>query len=445
MDWHNKFHLEMPHGLINDPNGLCYHQGKYQIFFQWNPFSCEHKHKHWAYTQTTDFIHYTKPEIALAPVDSFDKNGCYSGSARSRQGQLEIFYTANLKDAQDIRYPRQILAKKNDDGSFSKTAIIINDVPEGYTTHFRDPYLFTKDNRSFMVLGAQRANLTGCALIYEEIDASWQFRGELKTQLTDFGYMWECPNFITIGQQDILLFCPQGLSTQGTKYQNLYQSGYIIGQFNPDTLEFVHGDFYELDMGFDFYAPQVLVHENRHILLGWIGMPDRLAEYPSTTAGWVHSLTMPRELSLRDNRLYQKPIVELTALEQHGATERITAPCKLAISVALAEIDVWQATLQINDEQILLAYDKNSALFTIDREGLKLGGKGVRKCLLPTDERLNLELYIDTSIIELYAQDGQQCATLCYYPEKQVNSIGFQQNTNNAITNIVKLNSIRYE
>lgn len=445
MDWHNKFHLEMPHGLINDPNGLCYHQGKYQIFFQWNPFSCEHKHKHWAYTQTTDFIHYTKPEIALAPVDSFDKNGCYSGSARSRQGQLEIFYTANLKDAQDIRYPRQILAKKNDDGSFSKTAIIINDVPEGYTTHFRDPYLFTKDNRSFMVLGAQRANLTGCALIYEEIDASWQFRGELKTQLTDFGYMWECPNFITIGQQDILLFCPQGLSTQGNKYQNLYQSGYIIGQFNPDTLEFVHGDFYELDMGFDFYAPQVLVHENRHILLGWIGMPDRLAEYPSTTAGWVHSLTMPRELSLRDNRLYQKPIVELTALEQHGATERITAPCKLAISVALAEIDVWQATLQINDEQILLAYDKNSALFTIDREGLKLGGKGVRKCLLPTDERLNLELYIDTSIIELYAQDGQQCATLCYYPEKQVNSIGFQQNTNNAITNIVKLNSIRYE
>lgn len=445
MDWHNKFHLEMPHGLINDPNGLCYHQGKYQIFFQWNPFSCEHKHKHWAYTQTTDFIHYTKPEIALAPVDSFDKNGCYSGSARSRQGELEIFYTANLKDEQDIRYPRQILAKKNDDGSFTKTKIIINDVPEGYTTHFRDPYLFTKDNRSFMVLGAQRANLTGCALIYEEIDANWQFRGELKTQLTDFGYMWECPNFITIDQHDILLFCPQGLSAQGTKYQNLYQSGYIIGQFNPDTLEFTHGDFYELDMGFDFYAPQVLVHENRHILIGWIGMPDKLAEYPSTKAGWVHSLTMPRELILCDNRLKQKPIIELTALEQTGAKKNLTAPCKISLSVALTEIDTWQATLQLNDEQLLLTYDKESALFTINRNGLKLGGKGIRQFPLQTDERLNLELYIDTSIIELYAQDGQQCATLCYYPTKQVDGISFEQNTHNSIINIVNLNAISYE
>ncbi len=24
MQWHNKFHLEMPKGLVNDPNGLCY-------------------------------------------------------------------------------------------------------------------------------------------------------------------------------------------------------------------------------------------------------------------------------------------------------------------------------------------------------------------------------------------------------------------------------------
>lgn len=120
MQWHNKFHLEMPKGLVNDPNGLCYHQGKYQIFFQWNPFGCEHKHKHWTYTQTTDFINYTKPQIALAPVDKFDKDGCYSGSARSKNNKLEIIYTANLKDEQNIRYPRQVLVKQDDDGEFIK-------------------------------------------------------------------------------------------------------------------------------------------------------------------------------------------------------------------------------------------------------------------------------------------------------------------------------------
>ena len=30
MQWHNKCQLEMPKGLVNDPNGLCYHQDKSQ-------------------------------------------------------------------------------------------------------------------------------------------------------------------------------------------------------------------------------------------------------------------------------------------------------------------------------------------------------------------------------------------------------------------------------
>ena len=444
MDWHNKIHLEMPHGLINDPNGLCYHQGKYQIFFQWNPFSCEHKHKHWAYTQTTDFINYTIPEIALAPVDNFDKDGCYSGSARSKHDQLEIFYTANLKDAQNIRYPRQIFAKKNNDGSFSKQKIIIEQVPTGYTTHFRDPYLFTKNNRSFMILGAQRENLTGCALIYEEINNNWIYRGELKTQLTNFGYMWECPNFISINNQDILLFCPQGLSPQGYKYQNLYQSGYIVGQFNPDTLEFIHGEFDELDKGFDFYAPQVLVHNNRHILIGWIGMPDKLNEYPTTEQGWVHSLTLPRELYLQNNKLYQKPIHELMALEQSSYINSPLSPCKLELNIPLSENIIWQGKLSIDNEEISFTYDKKQALFTINRQKLSLGGKGIRQFKLMTNNTLNLSLYIDTSIIELYTQQGQECATICYYPTT-INNIIFTQNNNYNMPKITPLKSIQYK
>ena len=360
MQWHNKFHLEMPKGLVNDPNGLCYHQGKYQIFFQWNPFGCEHKHKHWAYTQTTDFINYTKPQIALAPIDKFDKDGCYSGSARSKNNKLEIIYTANLKDEQNIRYPRQVLVKQDDDGKFIKEKIIIDTVPKGYTTHFRDPYIFAKNNRSFIILGAQRENLTGCALIYEEIDENWIFRGELKTQLTNFGYMWECPNLFTIDDKDILVFCPQGLKAQKYQYQNLYQAGYLISQFNPDTLEFTHGEFHEFDMGFDFYAPQVLVHENRHILIGWVGMPDKLQDYPTINDGWVHSLTLPRELILKNDKLSQCPISELNELNQNTTTKintdkiSLSANKKLEISIPLKDISSWQGKLKFNNEYILL-------------------------------------------------------------------------------------------
>ena len=449
MQWHNKLHLEMPKGLVNDPNGLCYHQGKYQIFFQWNPFGCEHKHKHWTYTQTTDFINYTKPQIALAPVDKFDKDGCYSGSARSKNNKLEIIYTANLKDEQNIRYPRQVLVKQNDDGEFIKEKIIIDTVPKGYTTHFRDPYIFTKNNHSFIILGAQRENLTGCALIYEEIDENWIFRGELKTQLTDFGYMWECPNLFTIDDKDILVFCPQGLKAQKYQYQNLYQAGYLIGQFNPDTLEFTHGEFHEFDMGFDFYAPQVLVHENRHILIGWVGMPDKLQDYPTINDGWVHSLTLPRELILKNDKLYQRPISELNKLNQNTTTKintdkiSLSANKKLEISIPLKDISSWQGKLKFNDEYILLTYDKNTSVFTIDRNQLKLGGKGIRQFLVKAQDELNLSVYIDNSIIELYLQDGEYYATFCYYPTNDNPIFDLIQNTNNCTT-LTDLNSISY-
>lgn len=449
MQWHNKFHLEMPKGLVNDPNGLCYHQGKYQIFFQWNPFGCEHKHKHWTYTQTTDFINYTKPQIALAPVDKFDKDGCYSGSARSKNNKLEIIYTANLKDEQNIRYPRQVLVKQNDDGEFIKEKIIIDTVPKGYTTHFRDPYIFIKNNRSFIILGAQRENLTGCALIYEEIDENWIFRGELKTQLTDFGYMWECPNLFTIDDKDILVFCPQGLKAQKYQYQNLYQAGYLIGQFNPNTLEFTHGEFHEFDMGFDFYAPQVLVHENRHILIGWVGMPDKLQDYPTINNGWVHSLTLPRELILKNDKLYQYPIRELNKLNQNTITKintdkiSLSANKKLEISIPLKDISSWQGKLKFNDEYILLTYDKNTSVFTIDRNQLKLGGKGIHQFLVKAQDELNLSIYIDNSIIELYLQDGEYYATFCYYPTNDNPVFDLIQNTNNCTT-LTDLNSISY-
>ena len=41
--WRDNFHFEPPFGLINDPNGLSYYKGEYYIFFQWNPYGCEHR------------------------------------------------------------------------------------------------------------------------------------------------------------------------------------------------------------------------------------------------------------------------------------------------------------------------------------------------------------------------------------------------------------------
>lgn len=447
--WHNKFHWEMPFGLINDPNGLCYHDGKYQIFYQWNPAECKHLNKHWGYTETADFVNYSIPQLALAPVDDFDRNGCYSGSARSRNGKLEILYTANLKDAQNIRYPRQVLAAKNSDGTFTKKKIAVDDVPKGYTTHFRDPYLFTHSGRSFFIIGAQRENLTGCALIYEEIGGNWILRGELKTDYTDFGYMWECPNLISVDGRDVLVFCPQGIAPQGHKYNNLYQAGYLIGKFNPDTLEFVHGDFQELDGGFDFYAPQVLAQPNRNILIGWIGMPEKENEYPTTKEGWLYSLTLPRQLKIKNNTIYQLPVKELDALcrskQQFNDCRALTlsAPCKITLDIDLTCENHWQGKFTIGSDELIISFDKNTQEFCINRDNLTLGGKGRRYFTISVKDNLHLDIYLDTSIIEIYCQNGEQAATACYYAQEKIASIPFEMNISAQVT-VSQLNSFKF-
>lgn len=49
-----KYHLYPNVGLLNDPNGLVYFKGKYHVFFQWNPYGCNHHYKEWGHFISDD-------------------------------------------------------------------------------------------------------------------------------------------------------------------------------------------------------------------------------------------------------------------------------------------------------------------------------------------------------------------------------------------------------
>lgn len=431
--WKNKFHLEMPFGLINDPNGLCYAQGKYHIFFQWNPNGCDHKTKHWGLVTTRDFIHYSTPRIILRPDEPFDRNGCYSGSARERGGALQLFYTGNVKNARGERESYQCLASYDPDGTARKEGVLIERQPKGYTAHFRDPYIFSLKGISYLLLGAQTTGGNGRALLYRETGpAVWEFAGELKTALPDFGYMWECPNMVDFGDAgQAFMFCPQGLPGTKVQYQNLHQSGYVIGTLNATALTMEHGEFQELDRGFDFYAPQVFGHAGRQLMIGWIGMPDKEAEYPTDAFGWRFALTMPRELTCQNGKLYQVPARELTALRASSlARERnltVEAYClrlprrlaEVALEVHLSSLDEVELRLDFGAESIVFGFDKRTRQVCVDRTAMRLGGGGVRRFNLAVDDRLHLRLFIDQSAIEVYFQHGAEAATLAYFPQDE--------------------------
>ena len=430
--WHNDFHLEMPFGLVNDPNGLSWYAGKYHIFFQWNPLGVEHKHKCWGHVETADFVHYSLPELALWPSDVHDKDGCYSGAGFVEDDALRLVYTCNRKE-DGVRTPAQRLATwQPEKGIARKDAIIIEHEPRGYTAHFRDPSRFVKDGREFLVLGAQTAEEKGRAVLYEKKEGAWQLAGEIETELSDFGYMWECPTLLQLAEGDVLLFSPQGLGAEDYRWQNLYQSGYVAGKLDVDALKLQHGAFHELDRGFDFYAPQAFVHEGRAILFGWMGMPEREAEYPTREEGWLFSLTMPREVRLVDGRLFYAPLEEMKSLrmgvvQKFGASQveelgQALAPkSEIELEIAFGEaqeVHIDFAYMETG-EYMRFSYARPTAVMTLDRTGMRLGGRGVRRFRLAVRDSLKLHIYQDKTAVEVFFQDGEEAASFFVFPTKK--------------------------
>lgn len=461
--WRNKNHIEMPFGLVNDPNGLSYFNGKYHIFYQWNPFGCEHKTKHWALVKTTDFVNFTKPEIILKPEDWFDKNGCYSGGAYVKDDILKLFYTGNVKNEKDERESYQCIVDYNKDGSFEKRGPIIPKQPDGYTAHFRDPMIFVNEGIYYMVLGIQRENLTGAALIYKSDDIEkWELVGELETDMKEFGYMWECPNIIKVNDDKYaFLFSPQGLEAEEFKNQNIYQSGYVIGNLDFKVPQLKnHSEFKEIDMGFDFYAPQVFTHNDKNIMIGWVGMPDKDSEYPSgENGGWMFPLTLPRVLEYKDNVLYQKPLKEVENLREKQivsvkdlnineySLDLDSRNIEIDLELLLEESTFIDFKFIFRDEYINLTYNKENGVCIIDRNNMKLGGKGIRKFKLNVDKTLKLHMFIDNSVMEIYYQEGLETTTLMYFPKFDDFKIDIKSDNKVKMSelNIWNLRGIKYE
>jgi len=413
------WHLAPPVGLLNDPNGFVQHGGRYHLFYQWNPLACAHGAKFWGHWSSMDLIHWRHEPLALVPSESYETHGCYSGSAVVDNGLLTLIYTGNVKYADGGRTAFQCLARENPAGGFDKIGPVLS-LPAGYTGHVRDPKVWRHGDRWYMVLGAQDLNLQGKVLLLHSTDLlTWQSVGAIAGSglngLGEFGYMWECPDMFRLGNSDVLLCCPQGLATHLHHYLNTFQSGYFVGQLDYVQGHFPHGDFHELDLGFEFYAPQTTLSEDgRRLLIGWMGIPDGDEFYqPTLRYGWIHTMTCPRELTLQAGKLYQHPARELRQLRQAEQVWQGHAQDAPVWDMTRAEIEIETDNPFSADFGGALSLHWDGEWLTLTRCNRRSGEAEQR---FWRGSLRHLTLLCDSSSVEIFINRGEAVMSARYFP-----------------------------
>ncbi|CAQ83353.1 MULTISPECIES: sucrose-6-phosphate hydrolase [Photorhabdus] len=416
------WHLAPAVGLLNDPNGFIQHNGVYHLFYQWNPLACDHKHKCWGHWQSTDLVHWQHQPVALLPGADYDKHGCYSGSAVEENGNIILVYSGNVKYPDGSRTTYQCLARKNECDEYDKIGPVLP-LPVGYSGHVRDPKVWRYQDNWYMVLGARDLQDQGKVLLLRSTDLyKWQMLGEIAgSQLNgmgDFGYMWECPDLFTLGDTEVLICCPQGLEAQNERYLNTYQAGYLSGKLDYQAVHFTHGEFHELDAGFEFYAPQTTqIADGRRLLIGWMGVPDQDEQYhPTIRYGWIHTMTCPRELTLCDGKLYQQPVRELQQLRGEQTVWQ-------GVANDAPPLDITSAELILVPQGLFNVCFGDAMQLTWDGGLLSL----IRNSLCSNQEEhrywrgtvQHLQIMIDRSSVEIFINHGEAVMSSRYFPTSQ--------------------------
>ena len=129
-----KLHFTAPQNWINDPNGLIYFRGKYHIFYQHFPYTCEWGTMHWGHAISDDLMNFEHLPIALYPSKSYDHNGCFSGSAIIYQDKLYLYYTS-IQYAQEN--PNYFHVQYSDDDLIASQSLVISDNGYDFDNHYQ--------------------------------------------------------------------------------------------------------------------------------------------------------------------------------------------------------------------------------------------------------------------------------------------------------------------
>jgi beta-fructofuranosidase len=314
-----RLHGRPDRGWVNDPNGCSYVDGRYHLFFQYNPDAPTHTGIKWGHASSTDLVRWRQEPIALVnrPGEP-DQHGCWSGCVVDDAGVPTAVYSA----VADASHRAEVLLARSDRRMLTwrqdrKAVAAPPDDPQ--ISHARDPFVFEADGHRYAIQGAGHTRGRPRVLVYGCDDlTSWTDLGTLLSgddpvaERVAPANIWECPNLLRLGDRWVLIVSLWREVDQRTVLDGVR---YLVGDLTvgPAGPRFIPVSGGRLDDGPCFYAPQVLRHDGRTLLWAWAWERGRSPEQIHD-AGWAGALTFARDLRLVDGSVVSRPAPELDAL-----------------------------------------------------------------------------------------------------------------------------------
>ena len=148
------YHFISPEGKLNDPNGLCFWNGKWHLFFQAYP--PEDPRQHWGHAVSSDLIHWRDLPYAIYPgIERMS----FSGSTWVEKDRVIAMYhgvdAGNMVAISDD--PLLLNWKKISD----KAVIAPPDPSEGLLYSPWDPNIWEKGDKYYSLMGGNLYNGPG--------------------------------------------------------------------------------------------------------------------------------------------------------------------------------------------------------------------------------------------------------------------------------------------
>lgn len=424
------YHFVNPEGqaMPFDPNGNVFWRGRHHMGYIYQ----ERGVHFWGHVSSLDLLHWRHHRPALFPTDDSPENGIFSGNGFvDKDGSQVIFLYHGTNAGNSIATSSDA---NLDDWKKLPANPIIPNPEEGEEKPYRswDPCGWIEGDTYYGLFGGQRPAIFRA----KQLDA-WEYVGDLFAHGIEGVAIDEdvsCPDLFKMGDKWVLVCISHRL---GCRY---YVGDWKDEQFYPEYHEMM--TFADNE----YFAPESYTDgQGRRILFTWVF--DGRTEEVRNGSGWSGTMGLPRVLELgSDSRLIMTPVEELERLRYNGKSlADVVVPAGGEVEVEFDAVEPNAVELEVEfapggtgeygvrvcaspdrEEETVIGYDAEAGTLGIDtgRSGLGQEKKAVEAAalVLGEGEGLKLRIFVDRSIVEVFANDGRLVLSRRVYPEREDSS-----------------------